>query len=345
LVASLSWHGRRLPVHPLKHNCHPFSVCTSINMSGEITSRTETVADFTVVIEEKLTENAKVGALVTFHDIGLNHKSFRTFFDNEYNNQFYDKFVVYHIDAPGQQNGAEKFADKYQFPSLPKMAESLIPVLDHFQLKEVVGLGVGAGANILMHLAMVDSSRFLGIVLVDPAAKSPGFKEWGEEKMASWSLETKGFTSTAEKFLIWHLFGTKGKKKVNMEMVDTHIKQIANNQNAHNLAQFVRCYMGRSDILGDLDKIKCRALIITSAYSPYKDQAEMIHSRISQNNKQQSSIMESNESINVFFEDPGKCGEGMLLLMQGIGLVPTLRTRTASRGGPVHRTASMSEDD
>ena len=55
---------------------------------------------------------------------------------------------------------------------------------------------------------MVDSSRFLGIVLVDPAAKSPGFKEWGEEKMASWSLETKGFTSTAEKFLIWHLFGT-----------------------------------------------------------------------------------------------------------------------------------------
>ena len=26
--------------------------------------------------------------------------------------------------------------------------------------------------------------------------------------------------------------------------------------------------------------------------------------------------MESSESINAFFEDPGKCGEGMLLMMQ-----------------------------
>ena len=55
--------------------------------------------------------------------------------------------------------------------------------------------------------------------------------------------------------------------------------------------------------------------------------------------------MESDNTINAFFEDPDKCGEGMLLLMQGLGLVPTLRTRTASRGGSVHRTASMSEDD
>ena len=61
--------------------------------------------------------------------------------------------------------------------------------------------------------------------------------------------------------------------------------------------------------------------------------------------KKKSSIMESDNTINAFFEDPDKCGEGMLLLMQGLGLVPTLRTRTASRGGSVHRTASMSEDD
>ena len=49
---------------------------------------------------------------------------------------------------------------------------------------------------------------FLGLVVIDPAGKSAGFKEWGEEKLAAWQLETKGFNSTSEKFLIWHLFGT-----------------------------------------------------------------------------------------------------------------------------------------
>lgn len=49
---------------------------------------------------------------------------------------------------------------------------------------------------------------FLGIVVIDAAGKSVGFKEWGEEKLAAWQLETKGFNSSTNKFLIWHLFGT-----------------------------------------------------------------------------------------------------------------------------------------
>ena len=49
---------------------------------------------------------------------------------------------------------------------------------------------------------------FLGMVVVDAAGKSVGFKEWGEERLAAWQLETKGFNSYTEKFLMWHLFGT-----------------------------------------------------------------------------------------------------------------------------------------
>ena len=35
----------------------------------------------------------------------------------------------------------------------------------------------------------------------------------------------------------------KGKKKVNMDMVDEHIKEITASQNPHNLAQYVKAYM------------------------------------------------------------------------------------------------------
>lgn len=55
---------------------------------------------------------------------------------------------------------------------------------------------------------MARPEMFLGIVVIDAAGNSVGFKEWGEEKLAAWQLETKGFNSSTNKFLIWHLFGT-----------------------------------------------------------------------------------------------------------------------------------------
>jgi len=300
------------------------------------------IGDFRVTVQESLTDSKKIGSLVTIHDIGLNKSSFENFFNNEYNLQFFEKFIVYHIEIPGQHKDAEPLADDYTFPALPKMADRLIAVLSHFHLNDVIGLGVGAGAFLLIHLAMAAPDKFLGITVIDPAGKSGGFKEWGEQKLAAFALEKKGFTSGAQKFLIWHLFGTKGKKSVNSDTVDQCMKDIAAHQNAHNLSQYVKAYMNRTDVMSEVQgNLKCQVLIITSAYSPYKEEAYNFYCKL---DPKQVNVIESSETINAFFEDPGKCGEGMLLLMQGCGLVPTLRTRTASRAGPVHRMASMSED-
>jgi len=313
----------------------------SSDQSDEYSLKTEAVGDFRITVQEK-TDCKKIGSMITIHDIGLNKQSYQDFFSSEYNTQFLEKFIVYHIEIPGQHKEAEQLSPEFQFPSLAKMAEKLVPVLDHFQLNDIIGLGVGAGAVILIHLAIIAPARFLGITVIDPAGKSVGFKEWGEQKLATYSLEKKGFTSSAEKFLIWHLFGTKGKKNISMELVDQCIKDIVANQNPYNLSQYVKAYMNRTDVMKEVqDKLQCQVLIITSAYSPYKDEAYSFHAKL---DRKKSSIIESFETINAFFEDPGKCGEGMLLLMQGCGLVPTLKTRTASRAGPVHRTASMCDD-
>jgi len=142
------------------------------------------VGDFKVVRKEKIVsegEPAKTATLVTFHDIGLNHDSFNEFLNQSYNLQFYDKLILYHINTPAQETGAEEFSQNYDFPTLPVLAVKLHHVLEHFKLTDLIGLGIGAGANVLMHLAMEASHRFLGIALVDPSAQPPGFKEWGEE--------------------------------------------------------------------------------------------------------------------------------------------------------------------
>lgn len=319
-----------------------------VQQIGNISVKVESykIGDFTVTKKQKVDEvdSKTKESLITIHDIGLHHGSFDEYFANTYNQQFYDKLIIYNIDIPGQEKGAETFSPQYSFPSLRELADKLIPVLSHFKLDtNLIGLGVGAGASILMLLAMQLDKVFVGIAVVDPSPKGPGFKEWGEERLASWHLEKKGFTESASKFLIWHLFGTKGnaKKAVDMEMIDTFIARIKENTNPHNLAKYVKAYMDRTDILKDLkEKLTCRVLIITSDYSPYKDHGELLHK-----NLKEAELVVGQDSINIFFEDPEKCGEALLLLMQGCGLVPTLRSRTASRGGPMHRTASMSEDE
>jgi len=304
---------------------------------------TEQVNEFRVTVQSKKDAKAQqIGSLITVHDIGLNQSSFQTFFYNKDNVQFFNKFTVYHVELPGQHKGAEKFEDGYQFPSLPRIGDRLIAVIEHFKLHDLIGIGVGAGAIILIHLAMSAPDKFTGITVIDPAGKSVGFKEWGEQKLASYSLEKKGFTTGTDKFLIWHLFGTKGKEQVKGDIVENCMKGIKADQNPHNLSHYVKAYMNRPDIMQEVQgKLLCHVLIITSAFSPYKDEAYSFFSKL---DRKKSSILESFETINAFFEDPGKCGEGMLLLMQGCGMAPTLKTRTTIRAGPVHRTASMSED-
>jgi len=313
-----------------------------MSMEG-FTTTTETVGDFRVTVQSKNGAQT-IGSLITIHDIGLNKASFEKFFSNADNLQFYEKFNIYHIELPGQHQGADKFEGDYQFPSLNRMGDKLLGVLEHYKLNDIIGIGVGAGAIVLIHAAMAAPDKFSGITVIDPAGKSVGFKEWGEQKLATYSLEKKGFTSNTEKFLIWHLFGTKGKEKVKGDIVETCLKDIKANQNAYNLSHYVKAYMQRPDFFQEVEqgKMKCHVLIITSAFSPYKDEAYSFFARLE---KRRASILESFETINAFFEDPGKCGEGMLLLMQGCGMAPTLKTRTSIRAGPVHRTASMCEEE
>jgi pimeloyl-ACP methyl ester carboxylesterase len=250
----------------------PTTTTMKIAGGAEVNLTVERVGDFRVSIQEKVTGNPKIGALVTIHDIGLNRQCYMDFLNKEYNVQLFEKFVIYHIEVPGQHADAEQFSPDYEFLALPKMADRMIAVLERYHLKDCIGLGVGAGAVLLIHLAMAAPEKFLGITVIDPAGKSLGFKEWGEQKLAAWQLEKKGFTSGVEKFLMWHLFGTKASKGISMDMLDQVVKDITAKQNPHNLSQYVKAFMSRTDFMNEIgDKLKCSVLIITSNHSPYKD--------------------------------------------------------------------------
>ncbi|KAG7280842.1 hypothetical protein CRUP_010824, partial [Coryphaenoides rupestris] len=75
--------------------------------------------------------------ILTYHDIGLNHKScFNSLFNYEDMQEVTKHFSVLH------------------YPTMDELAEMLPCVLTQLQVKSVIGIGVGAGAYVLTKLAL-----------------------------------------------------------------------------------------------------------------------------------------------------------------------------------------------
>ncbi|CDW60015.1 Ndr domain containing protein [Trichuris trichiura] len=105
----------------------------------------------------------KKPAILTFHDLGLSaNPCFQSFFHFSEMSAISDKFCVYHVNAPGQEEDAEPLAEKYTFsfiltyvyPTMDELGDIVIAIADHFKLKTFIGFGVGAGANVLCRLAV-----------------------------------------------------------------------------------------------------------------------------------------------------------------------------------------------
>ena len=82
--------------------------------------------------------------------------------------------VFIHLDVLGQEDGAKELDD--DFPTIIQLGEELVPeVLDALRVPLVVGVGEGAGANVLARFGLKHPSRVLGLVLVHLVSSEVGF--------------------------------------------------------------------------------------------------------------------------------------------------------------------------
>ncbi|ERE63020.1 protein NDRG1 [Cricetulus griseus] len=144
--------------------------------------------------------------ILTYHDIGMNHKTcYNPLFNSEDMQEITQHFAVCHVDAPGQQDGAPSFPAGYMYPSMDQLAEMLPGVLHQFGLKSVIGMGTGAGAYILTRFAI------------------------------------SGWTQALPDMVVSHLFG-KEEIHSNVEVVHTYRQHILNDMNPSNLHLFISAY-------------------------------------------------------------------------------------------------------
>uniref|UniRef100_A0A674AS46 Ndrg family member 3b n=1 Tax=Salmo trutta TaxID=8032 RepID=A0A674AS46_SALTR len=252
--------------------------------------------------------------ILTYHDIGLNHKScFNTLFNFEDMQEITSHFAVVHVDAPGQQEGAPPFPTGYQYPTMDELSEMLPSVMTQLKVNSVIGIGVGAGAYILSRLALNEPALVEGLVLinVDPCAK--GWMDWAASKMSGW-------TSNLVDIVMAHHF-SDDELSDNQEITQTYRLHIAQDINQENLALFW-----------------ARTLSKLLLYLFFSCLQVECNSRL---NPTKTTLLKVRSVTLLLLEiGPGKLAEAFKYFVQGMGYMPTASMTRLVRSR-THSTSSM----
>uniref|UniRef100_A0A3P8UKL4 NDRG family member 4 n=1 Tax=Cynoglossus semilaevis TaxID=244447 RepID=A0A3P8UKL4_CYNSE len=245
-------------------------------------------------------------AILTYHDVGLNHKlCFNPFFNNEDMQEITKHFVVCHVDAPGQQGGASQLPQGYQFPTMDQLAAMLSTVVQHFGFKSIVGIGVGAGAYVLAKFALISPELVEGLVLLNIDPNGKGWIDWAAAKLS-------GLTSTLPDTVLPHLFS----QVLTTELVQSYRQQINNTINLFNLQLFWNMYN------------RCPVLLVVGDNAPAEEGVVECNSKLDPTNTTFLKV-----------SAPGKLTEAFKYFLQGMGYIANVKDRRLS-GGPVP-SASM----
>ena len=292
----------------------------------------EKIGDIHVVIEGD--QQQKNNVMVTLHDVGQNHKTcFQSFFSFHQFQPVAEKFTVYHLNFPGQDENASELDEDYGYPTMDEMACLVLGIFKYYDIKDTVCLGVGAGANVFTRLALKDPSLVECLVLIGGTVGASSWTEWGYEKMSSRYLKTKGMTSFCQDYLLWHFFG-KVDENTNQELLEVVREQLKEIKHPKNLAMLVESYSKRKPI--DIKRpiapdtnqktLSCGVLLISGAHSPALEDTIDMNSKL---DPTKSSWMQvSDASSMVLDEKPTVVTSAIINFLKGYGYLMKLQAPT-----------------
>ncbi|XP_047461722.1 protein NDRG1a isoform X2 [Mugil cephalus] len=272
--------------------------------------------------------------ILSFHDIGLNHKTcWDSLFNHEDMTEIMHHFAVCHVDAPGQQEGANTFSTGYEYPSMDQLSETLPLVLKHFGLKSVIGMGIGAGAYILTRFALDYPNLVEGLLLININPCAEGWMDWAAHKISGW-------THAMPDLIITHLFG-KEEIHHNHDLIGTYRHHIINNMNQFNLHLFVKSYESRRDL--EIERpvpgatartLKCPSLLVVGDSSPAVEAVVECNTKLDPTKTTLLKMADCGGMPQI--DQPAKLTEAFKYFIQGMGYMPSasmtrlVRSRTAS---------------
>ncbi|XP_069489819.1 protein NDRG2 isoform X2 [Ambystoma mexicanum] len=271
-------------------------------------------------------------AIVTFHDVGLNHKTcFESLFQYDDMHEIVKNFVVCHIDAPGQEEGAAVYPLGYQYPSLDQLADTIPSVLQYLNFASIIGIGVGAGAYVLARYTLNHPDTVEGLVLlnIDPNAK--GWMDWAAHKLT-------GLTSSVPEMILSHLFSAEEISN-NTEVVKQYKETLTTSTILPNNYLYWNSYNSRRDLnleRGGEITLKCPVMLVVGDQAPHEDAVVECNSKLDPT--QTSFLKMADSGGQPQLTQPGKLTEAFKYFVQGMGYMASSCMTRLSRS----RTASLS---
>jgi len=227
---------------------------------------------------------------LTIHDVGSAYQTWVDFINHPSMEEIRNRCVFLHVVIPGQEPEAADLSKDYTFPTMASLGLGMVTILDQLRVNMVVGLGDGAGANIIIRMAMNHPSRVHGVIAVNPDCQ-------------------KDNQSVMDKL----------KEKL------SQLSKVETKLNDKNVAKYSEAYIKRTEILKDLNKkVKCDILLLAGSKSKCVNNSEDIHKEITPGI---CSIIKVEDVCEPLMETPTKTSEALLLFCQGVGLLPTLGRR------------------
>ncbi|XP_028790277.1 protein NDL1 isoform X1 [Neltuma alba] len=218
-------------------------------------------------------------ALITYPDVALNYIScFQgLFFCPDASSLLLHNFCIYHIDAPGHELGADMIPSDEPLLSVDDLADQVVEVLDFFGLREVLCLGITAGAYVLTLFAMKYKERVLGLILVSPLCRAPSWTEWLYNKVLKNLLYFYGMCGLLKECLLQRYFSKElrdGVEGAEPDMILT-CRRLLDERQSLNVMRFLLAINNRHDLTEGLKNLRCKTLIFAGASSPFH--AESVH--------------------------------------------------------------------
>uniref|UniRef100_A0A4W6EIX9 Protein NDRG2 n=1 Tax=Lates calcarifer TaxID=8187 RepID=A0A4W6EIX9_LATCA len=280
------------------------------------------------------TRTTRRPAILTFHDVGLDSKScFSPLFKFEEMQEIVKNFTLIHIDAPGQEEGAAAYPTGYQYPSMETIAEMIPAVLQFFNFRTVIGVGVGAGAYILSKFTLANPDSVEGLVLINIDTNARGWIDWAAQKLSS-------VTSSLTEQILSHLFSQE-ELSSNTDLVQSHRERISKASNLINIELLWKTYNSRRDLNIDRNcTFKCPVMLVVGDQAPYEDAAVECNSKLDPTT---TSFLKVTNSY-VFLFSPAKLTEAFKYFIQGMGYMASSCMTRLSRSRTTSLSSSYSMD-
>jgi len=265
--------------------------------------------------------------ILTYHDLGLNYVSnYQAFFNYPEMREITNNFCVFHVNAPGQEEGAGPLPDGYEYPTMEQLAEQVQEVLNYFSLVRYIGVGVGLGANVLVRHALQYPERVDSLMLVNTCTTRAGWVEWGYQKRNVSHLRTVGVSQVVLDYLLWHHLGQNYEERAH-DLLQVYKHHFSTAVNGLNLAPLVEQYIWRTDVDLTRDGTEKNTLVppvlnLVGIHSPFIDESVVFNGQLTPS---KANWIKVQEAAMVLEEQPGKVCQAFRLFLQGQGFCLKLR--------------------